>query len=312
MHSFLYHVISELISGSSQCKVIWKYGCLCVIRIPYLTNSTSSQVMVLIEFSPNRRKLSVYSRGSGVIEHFPPLIAGIEDILYNRHEFTELTVDIQCPHCLYCRSFDPYKFTLSHCMDMLFSGNAYVNCSGIRPIALDVLIPDITMSYTKKVEWINVSVGPLLGNGSHSRVHLGSLNGQPVAVKILKVQKSIKGESGGDGEMLSELQRLKYMNNLKREVWIMSSLRHPNLSTLLGVCTDPLVLIVELCNAGDLFTYIHVQKNILSPSLQMSLAIDIAQGMKYLHEHEPIVMHLDLKSPNILLKQRFQILDYHD
>jgi serine/threonine protein kinase len=39
-------------------------------------------------------------------------------------------------------------------------------------------------------------------------------------------------------------------------------------------------------------------------SMQLSLMVDIARGIKYLHEHKPPVIHRDCKSSNILITSK--------
>lgn len=50
----------------------------------------------------------------------------------------------------------------------------------------------------------------------------------------------------------------------------------------------------------------------LDPRLQRSVAVSVARGMTYLHARRPPLLHLDLKSPNILLddKGRIKIADF--
>jgi serine/threonine protein kinase len=50
----------------------------------------------------------------------------------------------------------------------------------------------------------------------------------------------------------------------------------------------------------------------LDPRLQRSIAISVARGMAYLHSRSPPLLHMDLKSPNILVddKWRIKIADF--
>jgi serine/threonine protein kinase len=36
----------------------------------------------------------------------------------------------------------------------------------------------------------------------------------------------------------------------------------------------------------------------------LKLATDIAQGMRFMHNFQPALIHRDLKSPNVLVRQR--------
>ena len=61
------------------------------------------------------------------------------------------------------------------------------------------------------------------------------------------------------------------------------------------------LLVTELCD-DNLFSLLHNGKQISWPA-RVKFASDIAHGMRYLHERQQLV-HLDLKSPNVLLKGR--------
>lgn len=49
------------------------------------------------------------------------------------------------------------------------------------------------------------------------------------------------------------------------------------------------------------------QQQGLDAKLQRLVAISVARGMAYLHSRSPPILHLDLKSPNILLDERWRV-----
>ncbi len=65
----------------------------------------------------------------------------------------------------------------------------------------------------------------------------------------------------------------------------------------------PCMVITELCENGDLFDYI---RNVPAPTFVkvLRLMINIAEGLEYLHERKPKVIHRDCKSTNILINRR--------
>lgn len=84
----------------------------------------------------------------------------------------------------------------------------------------------------------------------------------------------------------------------------MAGLEHPNIVQLIGLCKNPLCLITEFCCYGDLFTYIRSRRERNAPfpiSYIITVLLDIARGMKFLHAAVPPILHRDLKTPNILL-----------
>lgn len=84
----------------------------------------------------------------------------------------------------------------------------------------------------------------------------------------------------------------------------MQAARHPNIVAMLGVCTSPLCIAMELMNVGALDKYLrNPATGKLTWNVRLKLAIDIAQGMHFLHHSTPPIIHRDLKSPNVLLSR---------
>ncbi|KAK3588556.1 hypothetical protein CHS0354_027782 [Potamilus streckersoni] len=139
---------------------------------------------------------------------------------------------------------------------------------------------------------IQYSEQDLVGSGTFADVYQGLYQGSEVAIKRLKVP-------------LPDHDR----NYFAAEVSLLRDLRHPRVVLLLGVCTTdrhPL-MVLEFLSQGSLFKLLH---NPERPGLDHAefhqIARDIALGMNYLHNHKPEVLHLDLKSLNILLSKDFR------
>jgi len=134
-----------------------------------------------------------------------------------------------------------------------------------------------------------LTVGGRIGLGSQAEVLDGTLGGRRVAVKRI--------ESGG----LTNRGRI----DLVRELTIMAKTRHPNLVRLLGVCKQPCSLdtVLEFCRGGALFNLLHIADVDLALWQQHRIALDVAGGMEYLHGFDPLIIHRDLKSLNVLLAE---------
>jgi len=87
----------------------------------------------------------------------------------------------------------------------------------------------------------------------------------------------------------------------RKKLFFLSAFHHKNITPIIGVSTEPpnLFILTELAERGSLYQVIHSRSIILSQSLILSIATDIAEGMAYLHSHN--ILHRDLKSPNILI-----------
>ncbi|KAF8758665.1 Protein tyrosine kinase [Rhizoctonia solani] len=113
-----------------------------------------------------------------------------------------------------------------------------------------------------------------IGSGGFKDVYIGRLRGR-VKVAIAEFRGQLSAMD------IKELKLLKDFD-------------HPNVVRFLGVSIPenprdtPVMMVSELCANGDLFDYI---RNVPVPSLRkvLSLMLDIARGIKYLHEHKPPV-----------------------
>uniref|UniRef100_A0A8C4EZS9 Mitogen-activated protein kinase kinase kinase n=1 Tax=Dicentrarchus labrax TaxID=13489 RepID=A0A8C4EZS9_DICLA len=114
-----------------------------------------------------------------------------------------------------------------------------------------------------------------VGSGAQGAVFLGKLHGQEVAVK-------------------------KVRNIKETDIKHLRKLKHPNIITFKGICTQApcYCIIMEYCAQGQLYEVLRAGRQI-HPSLLMDWAMGIAGGMNYLHLHK--IIHRDLKSPNMLI-----------
>ena len=126
----------------------------------------------------------------------------------------------------------------------------------------------------------------VLGRGSWGIVQEGTFRGSLVAVKELH------------NLILSPHNRRLF----EREMEISSQCRHFNIVQFIGATSDdqdPL-LVTELldCNLRQL-----LERRELNRGEIVSLALDVARGLNYMHCNQPPIVHRDVKSDNVLLKR---------
>ncbi|KAJ3101298.1 hypothetical protein HDU97_001538 [Phlyctochytrium planicorne] len=132
---------------------------------------------------------------------------------------------------------------------------------------------------------IKIDTSKPLGSGASGVVYKASYGNDTVVVKRLKVTS------------LSE----KAEEEFKQEVSTLAKLNHPRIVRLLGVVIEnQYSIVLEYLRLGSLYSFYTSAEKIPFGN-RLSLAMDIATGMEFLHKANPQVLHRDMKSLNILL-----------
>ncbi|KAK6912811.1 Serine-threonine/tyrosine-protein kinase, catalytic domain [Dillenia turbinata] len=61
------------------------------------------------------------------------------------------------------------------------------------------------------------------------------------------------------------------------------------------------------CCRGSLYRLLHRPNAQLDEKRRMRMALDVAKGMNYLHSSHPVIVHRDLKSPNLLVDKNWVV-----
>jgi len=128
----------------------------------------------------------------------------------------------------------------------------------------------------------------LLGQGSFGKVYQGMYEEMPVAIKLIH-----------DDVIESEKA------SLLKECKIMTQLHHHHICRIYGFNLNKgsAFMVMELARLGSLYTILRDKKKHphLPWKLRLSIAMDILRGMGYMHKRH--IIHRDLKSLNVLLRQ---------
>ncbi|KAN0055447.1 hypothetical protein ACTA71_008558 [Dictyostelium dimigraforme] len=151
-----------------------------------------------------------------------------------------------------------------------------------------------TLFEIKPIDISEIVVQNRIGRGSCAEVFTGTWRGIIVAIKKAK----LLNEDDED-----------FLNELAQEATIMSQLRHPNICQFLGTCNNPpeILIVMEYMPLGSLYRILHDPSISLDWPRMKSMALDIAKGMNYLHCCDPIVIHRDLKSHNLLVDEHYRV-----
>ncbi|PON49795.1 Mitogen-activated protein kinase kinase kinase [Trema orientale] len=144
-----------------------------------------------------------------------------------------------------------------------------------------------------EIPWDDITLGERIGLGSYGEVYRGEWHGTEVAVKRFLDQEIL-------GESLAEFMK---------EVRLMKRLRHPNVVLFMGAVTRTpnLSIVTEFLPRGSLYRLLHRPNNQLDERRRLRMALDAARGMNYLHTCSPMIVHRDLKSPNLLVDKNWVV-----
>jgi GAF domain-containing protein len=126
-----------------------------------------------------------------------------------------------------------------------------------------------------------------IGTGSYGEVYKALVRGKIVAVKKLHVRNL----------------RAEQIDSFCSEASLMCQLNHPNIVGFIGAVTEPsnLCILTQFCNRGSLADLLLELTVVMNFAMKVQCALDAAQGMLYLHNSNPVILHRDLKSDNLLV-----------
>lgn len=139
----------------------------------------------------------------------------------------------------------------------------------------------------------------IIGEGTFGRVWSAKWRTASVAVKeFVFAQAAVAGKSSQQQQIVEEIIG---------EAGMMAILRHPNVLQLFGcsLTAQAIWIVSELCSLGSLRQLLDDNDRVLPVSLRISIALQVAEGMTYLHTQVPPIIHRDLKSHNIFIHETF-------
>ena len=155
--------------------------------------------------------------------------------------------------------------------------------------------PSSDISPIVQINFSELKLEEVIGIGGFGKVYKGILSGYEVAVKAARQDLS---------DDISEV-----LASVKQEAKLFWLLDHPNIVQLIGVCLEEpnLCLVMEYLRGGSLNRVLSGKH--IPPAVICEWAIQIADGMNYLHNRAPTsLIHRDLKSSNGLHFNRFVLI----
>ena len=147
----------------------------------------------------------------------------------------------------------------------------------------------------------------ILGKGGFGSVIAATLNGTAVAVKTTKTAKN-------------RATFHKQLLSISNELQIFRKLRHPNIVLFFGACIDAssgeIALVHEQLHGKTLQDFICVPPALPDTRRRHHLILDVCSALRYLHSHQPCIVHGDLKGSNVFVEflsastPRAKLLDF--
>jgi len=149
-----------------------------------------------------------------------------------------------------------------------------------------------------------------LGRGAYGKVYKVKYGGAILAAK--KIHRILIDDD------VSSQEKQSVVDSFISECEHCSLLNHPNIVKFLGICNPPSktkssnvpVMVMELLDES-LTAYVERKRpEDVNFSVKVSILLDVARGLSYLHAQDPAVVHRDLSPNNILLKGSKMVNEY--
>ena len=145
----------------------------------------------------------------------------------------------------------------------------------------------------------SLKVGVEMNRGAYGTVHVGELNGQPVAVK--KIHRLLLEAASGERESWEKVVR-----DFEQECRLLENLKHPNIVGFSGAfyeveSKEPILVMERMKeNLRDLLG----REDRLSLDRQLVICLSIARALEFLHSRSPPTVHRDLNDKNVMLDDK--------
>ncbi|KAK7328314.1 hypothetical protein VNO77_22417 [Canavalia gladiata] len=148
----------------------------------------------------------------------------------------------------------------------------------------------------------NFNITRMIGKGSHGMVYKGMLLKHNRLVAIKKRSEGL--ESVNDNSKLEN--EIRVLSCLSESPYVVKFVgKSGNYYDNDNDNDDNKVIVMELMPNGSLYHWLHHAKTPLTWHKRIEISMQIARALQFLHERNPLVIHRDIKSSNILFDSEF-------
>lgn len=185
---------------------------------------------------------------------------------------------------------------------------AVVDSEEVALSSLAALIPGPAGRW--QLEWDDLEIQERVGVGNFAEVYAAFL-------KRRRPSPGGGGREEGEGEgdkvavkrFMAQQMSAKQVGGVAAEAALLDSLRHPRVCAFVGVVTSNgnLSIVTEHCEHGNLHAFLKRRTGHLSWHTRVRMALDLAEAVTFLHAQQPPILHLDIKTPNLLVASDFSL-----
>eukprot|EP01102_Stenamoeba_stenopodia_P017855 TRINITY_DN6460_c0_g2_i1.p1 TRINITY_DN6460_c0_g2~~TRINITY_DN6460_c0_g2_i1.p1 ORF type:complete len:885 (+),score=141.31 TRINITY_DN6460_c0_g2_i1:70-2655(+) len=246
---------------------------------------------VFMEVVEDDFDLCIYVRGPNRERTMAVLANNVDTLIFDWMQ-ANVEVYVPCTHCLAENQTKPFLFPVSLCEEHAKENRPIVYCNSVTPIPLKELVPDLLIGemISCKIPYSDLKIMEQIGSGGFAKVYKAQWKNEVVAVKVINTDTT------------EGLDMTSNLAEFRREATLMSALKHPNLVEMKAVVLDPYCIVMEFMDMGTLYTILKDGTKELSWKTKLLISYHIACGMQFLHSFRPVIIHRDLKSPNVFCK----------
>ena len=239
---------------------------------------------------------SMDARGRNIFGQLLDLVDGLISEWYSGLE-KSCDSRVPCTECLRNNSSTVQEFSVEKLLPWILENKSVVTChdsKGVKnhdvqliDLVPELLFKDLNEKFLLKPEEVVFTKTKecLLGEGGFGQIYRGTYKDQSVAVKLYIDQS---GEKHGS-----------WMKDLITESKILQQLHHPCLICMIGVCVNPMALVLEVAPLGSLSNILYKHHIMISRIVIHRMAMQVVSALRFLHSIH--IIFRDLKAANVLV-----------